>query len=407
MRYVDDSNQLVKSPPAGWKYNSVSEKIVYDEIEAVLRRNEKPDKRVARLLTEIANSVQEGIVMEEDHPSNNDDLKLPILDLKVWMDSEQFIVFQHYEKAVASGRVMHAKSAQSATCKKSVHVQEILRRILNFSDRLEWQTDIVPVITEYMRRMMVGGYKEGYRRNVLCHALRIYDKMVRENETGDRPMYRPRDWQREERIIDKKKKKHDWSTKGGHIAPIIVPATPNSELANALRKVAEQEGEQGLKFKVVEGGGRTIKSIAQKSNPTATPGCGQPDCLACAGGRGEGGNCLKSNVQYSIRCGTCPDEAPTVYLGETSRNLYTRAKEHQQKRKSKSADSFMASHQAEKHKGERVNFKAKVEKSFQDCLTRQISEGVYIRRSEVPLMNTKSEWHQPSLWQVQSEIHRG
>ena len=177
--------------------------------------------------------------------------------------------------------------------------------------------------------------------------------------------------------------------------------------SKALKEVAEKESEVGLKFKVVEGGGRTVKSIAQKSNPTASPGCGYPDCIACQGGQGSGGNCLRNNVQYEVRCGTCPEETPSVYIGETSRNLYTRAKEHQHKRKKKDEKSFMANHQAEKHQGESGHFQAKVIKSFQDCLTRQISEGVYIRRSEVQVLNTKSEWHQPSLWQVQSEVYRG
>ena len=121
--------------------------------------------------------------------------------------------------------------------------------------------------------MRISGYSEGYRKNVLCHALRIYDKMCQENESGARPIYRPKDWHREERLIDKRKKKHNWSSKGGYIAPIMVPA----KLAKLLREVAENESEDGLKFKVVETGGRTIKSIVQKPNPTATPGCAYPD----------------------------------------------------------------------------------------------------------------------------------
>ena len=278
---------------------------------------------------------------------------------------------------------------------------------MNFSDRLDWQENIAPIITEYMRRMKTGGYSEGYRKNVLCHALRIHDTMSREHATGVRPMFRPKDWRREERIINKRKKKYDWSTKGGCIAPIIVPATPNGELAKVLREVAEKESEVGLKFRVMEGGGRTVKSVVQKSNPTASPGCGYQDCMACQDGPGEGGNCLRSNVQYEVRCGTCPADTPSVYIGETSRNFYTRGKEHKRKSKKKDEKSFMANHQAEKHQGERGNFQAKVVKSFQDCLTRQISEGVYIRRSEVQVLNTKSEWHQPSLWQVQSEVYRG
>ena len=34
--------------------------------------------------------------------------------------------------------------------------------------------------------MRISGYSEGYRKNVLCHALRIYDKMCQENERANR-----------------------------------------------------------------------------------------------------------------------------------------------------------------------------------------------------------------------------
>ena len=40
------------------------------------------------------------------------------------------------------------------------------------------------------------------------------------------------------------------STKGGYIAPIFVPSTPNSELFNLLKEVADKEAEPGLKFKI-------------------------------------------------------------------------------------------------------------------------------------------------------------
>ena len=108
-----------------------------------------------------------------------------------------------------------------------------------------------------------------------------------------------------------------------------------------------------------------------------------------------------------MRCGLCPDDRPSIYIGETSRNLYTRAKEHKDNFEKAKDDSFMFIHQQEEHRGEAGNFKAKVVKSFRDCLTRQISEGVYLRRSDEHVLNTKSEWHQPCLWRVQTEIHRG
>ena len=67
-------------------------------------------------------------------------------------------------------------------------------------------------------------------------------------------------------------------------------------------------------------------------------------------------------------------------------------------------NSFMKKHMEEHHEGMQSNFKAKVTHANKDCLTRQIREGVLIRKGGPIIMNTKSEWHQPSLYRVHSEI---
>ena len=77
--------------------------------------NETVEERTARILKEIANSVQKGIIMEEDIPSRNPDAKLAILDMKVWLDEDRCAVYQHYEKQVASKQILKAKSAQSSS----------------------------------------------------------------------------------------------------------------------------------------------------------------------------------------------------------------------------------------------------------------------------------------------------
>ena len=42
--------------------------------------------------------------------------------------------------------------------------------------------------------------------------------------------------------------------------------------------------------------------------------------------------------------------------------------------------------------------------NFHECLTRQIVEGVAIRRCDGQVLNTKAEWHQPAIWRVRSEL---
>ena len=264
------------------------------------------------------------------------------------------------------------------------------------------------MLTDYMGRMLTAGYSEGYRKNVLMHAFKILDRKEKEVQDGVRPMFRKKEWEADRRRIDKRRKKHSWSTQGGHIAPIMVPSTPRGELADMLRKVVQAEANKEMKFKVIETGGRTVKSLLQKSNPTATAGCTAQDCIACRGDdRGNGGNCRRNNVTYEIECGLCQGEDRSVYVGETARNLYTRGAEHATKYTGGKEDSFLRKHQQDKHQGQDAVYSAKVTGTYRDCLSRQVAEGVNIRRCQSNLMNTKAEWHQPPIWRVQSEILRG
>ena len=397
-------------PPEGARYNPDEKRITFSEEEASLRRGEQMDSRLARILKDIANDVQPGIELEEDHPSNNENNMMPILDMNVWMSPLGIIIYKHFEKEVSSKKVMHAHSAHSAACKKSVHVQEILRRVFNTSTKLDWDEEVAPVLTEYMGRMYTAGYSEGYRRNVLQHAFRILEIKEQEIIDGTRPRYRKKEWEADRRRAEKRRRKQSWSTKGGHIAPIMVPSTPRGELADMLRRVVQAEAtyNKDMNFKIVESGGRTVKSLLQRSNPTATAGCTSEDCIACRGGdRGAGGNCRQNNVTYELECGTCQGEDRSVYVGESSRNLYTRGVEHIRKYEGGKQDSFLLKHQLEKHQGRPAVFTAKVTGTYKDCLSRQVAEGVNIRRCDANLMNTKSEWHQPPIWKVQSEILRG
>jgi hypothetical protein len=266
---------------------------------------------------------------------------------------------------------------------------------------------VAPVISTYMFRMMKNGYPEKYRVDTLNRALNIFDKMVKDDEDGVRPMYRPKDWNVVARSKEKEKKKHNWSRKGGYIAPIFIPPTPNSELAKSLRDIANKEAEAGVHLNIIETGGLSMRRLLQKSNPLQTPGCDDTQCLPCQSGRGEGGNCRSGGVNYELECQLCPDGEREVYIGESSRNSYTRCKEHLARYRSGKGTSFILKHKATAHQDEEPLYKAKVTASTRDCLTRQVREAVLIRRSSRPVLNSKTEWHQPALFRVQSEIERG
>ena len=89
--------------------------------------------------------------------------------------------------------------------------------------------------------------------------------------------------------------------KGGYTAPLFVPATPNSELYNFLKPIAESENEAGIKVRLVEKGGPTIGKMLQRPNPSASEGCGKEECKMCSQ-PGGGKMCHKLNAVYKYEC---------------------------------------------------------------------------------------------------------
>ena len=214
-------------------------------------------------------------------------------------------------------------------------------------------------------------------------------------------------FERVKRHNGKLRKKTKWSNKGGCVAPIFVPPTPNGELAAQLRTIAENEAEAGVRFRIVETGGIAVKRMLQRSNPMGTVGCDEERCLPCRTGQGDGGNCRSCGINYQVECQLCPPDQRSLYIGETARNLYTRGAEHEDRYTAADIKSFMHKHQVQEHDSVPGSYKATVTGSANDCLTRQVREAVLIRRCQVPVLNSKTEWHQPGLYRIQNEIFRG
>ena len=173
-----------------------------------------------------------------------------------------------------------------------------------------------------------------------------------------------------------------------------------------LREIADQEKNKNLRFKIVEKGGMTIGRSFMRPNPIGSDQCGKEDCLPCKSGSK---NCHKNDVCYEFNCKTCKAmEVNANYYGESCRNLYTRAGEHVKKSEKGDVNSFINKHQMEFHNSEPPNFTSKVIKSFKDPLSRQVTEAILIKNHRGgPLLNSKSEFYQPSIVQVRQEVVRG
>ena len=149
---------------------------------------------------------------------------------------------------------------------------------------------------------------------------------------------------------------------------------------------------------MVEMGGSSLGQLFSNRNPWAGTACGRTDCYTCH----QGGNserkedCFRRNILYKSTCVTCEDReiekgktsknkkgkadlsGKNVYVGETSRSLYERSREHVKDGADRTEDSHIAKHWEQVHKGEPMpEFRFKIV-SFKDSLSRHVAESARI-----------------------------
>ena len=108
-----------------------------------------------------------------------------------------------------------------------------------------------------MARVQFSGYGATFRYQIRNTAFVAYDRMLKCDADGSRPLYRPKGWNRDERVKEKKAKKVDWNKRGGYKSVVFVPATLKSALQKTFR---EALSDSGLRVRVVERAGRTVKN---------------------------------------------------------------------------------------------------------------------------------------------------
>ena len=168
------------------------------------------------------------------------------------------------------------------------------------------------------------------------------------------------------------------------------------ELAKRIREsLRRMEPTLGFKVKVVERTGRSLGSNFPLNNLWAGVKCGREDCVTCEqGGEEDLPQCTQTNLVYENICVGCNPGAtkkgeqedirsdiPTVYIGETSRSIYERSKEHWEGVRKMCSKNHMVKHQMLEHNGElEPDFTMKVKGYFKTALARQVAEAVWIRR---------------------------
>ena len=100
-------------------------------------------------------------------------------------------------------------SALLWNCKRTILTQELLRIFLNCSRGLPWK-NVVDHANHMMLRLQFSGYNKRFREEVVRSALAAYNRLVQLDASGEKPLYRPREWRTNERARARRSKRETW-----------------------------------------------------------------------------------------------------------------------------------------------------------------------------------------------------
>ena len=398
--YVDDVTEIAKALDPGVRFDETRMKMVRIP-ELVESDNGVPeDERTMEELRKIANTIFKCVQFTTECPSGQENGKVPVLDLQLYVGDDGLVKHEHYEKPCTNAFVLPATSAHSKKMRMSVLVEEGLRRLRNCSRGLDACVRR-RVMTAWAMKLKRSGYPETVRHQVITEAVRKFEKMCKEEDEGGRPVHRARSWQKSARRLEKERKGTTWHKSNPErvSAPLIIDPTAGA-LTEKMKAVCKDFGAtMGMDVKVVERAGKAVKSDA-KSEPLRNKSCGRDNCMCCSSGN-EGG-CETNSIAYKIECQGCLAAGKSAeYEGESARNGFSRGLEHQDSLRKEREDSPLWKHCQLVHNGEKQTFSMSVVGSFQSCLERQINEAVRISSNTADhILNSKSEFHQAPIVRV-------
>jgi hypothetical protein len=322
---------------------------------------------------------------------------MPVLDLEQWLqpvevnnEMKSQILHSHYSKPMSSKHVINKSSALPMSSKMNILISDLVRIMRNVSEFCA-SGERDKHVQMFIQRMQYSGYSQADRIAVYKKAKEKFNTIVQDDRDGKSPLYRGKMYNQPAREKEKANKRKNWYGKGGHETVMFVDSTPGSKLAKEFRQILDS---CDLKIRVVERTGESIKNLITRSDPFQTKKCPPASCEICTSFPKI--SCKTRDSVYKIICKGCGE----FYIGETSRSIAERYKEHCALHANRSESSVFAPHFKLRHNGVQQPLDLKLLKTCPgDAMLRQVTEAVHIA-CEKPTLNTKMEWRKRIMTQV-------
>ena len=452
-RYMDDIRAFLKAIKQGWRWRDGG--LCYtkaweneDKISGL-----SASRRSANILVEMMNDIFPFLSFTIELGEDFLDGKLPSLDCMIWVKDGWRILFQFFEKPMASNLMVEAGSALSMEVKSATLAEEVSRRLRNTSLDLDHSTRL-EILERACVKMKTSGHTDTFIRRAVEQGIKAFAERVRRShlevdDPGFQPLYPKAGWRKDEKSKEKALKKGNWykgagddeawkkipRAKGGvkkkfsqkagdkkklrkAVTVVFVPSTKGSHLIKSLRDEEDRMAElSGFRIKYQEAGGSVLANAFNK-NLGKGQHCGRVSCPPCKNSE-KRVNCKSKNIVYESKCKICnpassleetdhgvaqPSGSKSqprngIYIGETSRTLHERALEHVRDADAFCPKSHIVKHWMSAHPDlpSPPEMEFGITAQYRDCLSRQIGEALRIHFSADNILNSKGEYMSNSV----------
>ena len=444
VRYMDDIRAILAPFKSGWRW--VDGGIKYCKRWEAEDQELTPIERTRRIIAGTMGVIEPFLTFTTETEEDFEGW-LPTLDTSIKVSKDNRIIFKFYEKPTNSNRTLDKRTALSENQKVTILAQEVIRRLGNTEDSLP-KEDYVTILDRFSQKLYNSGYSEDQVRRIVLSGIKGWGgKVLRCKEEGRR-LRRTAEDSLEIRMRTKLVGKSTWfkgrganskkvggttgkrsKKEGGRTTTstprsvLFVDYTPGGELAARLRElILRLEPTIGFSVKVVERSGLSLQSQFPLTTLWSGTSCGRTnECVTCYQGADMIPDCTKQSILYENVCFKCVPKAkedkelrdedmmkgehPVLYVGETSRSVVERSKEHWSGYRGGDTDNHMVRHQNLVHSGEPAVFVMRVAGSYRSALSRQVGEAVRIRRrgGAGNILNSKSEYNRCHIPRLQVE----
>ena len=155
-RYMDDVRMFLRSIRLGWRL--VNDELVYKEVwkEKEMKAGMTGLENTTEILEGVMNGICGWLVLTMETEIMFDGT-LPTLDLQLWVNRENKVVYKYYEKPTTPATVLHARSAIPEATRRATLNQEMIRRMMNTSELVEEEVRL-EIVDHYAQKLINSEY---------------------------------------------------------------------------------------------------------------------------------------------------------------------------------------------------------------------------------------------------------